>query len=1062
MSNIPTTPVVQMLVLDQVVVAESFDTSTGAPYAFSSTNGGSASWAPSTSVPYYGAKSLKSGTLTNGQVSDLNITPPAGCTKMRLWSKLDGGSTDTFRVYVSGAIVMERTATADWEQTTWDVSSNTAVILRYSRNAAGGANAAYVDQIEFLKDEWVDITSDVRLGDADSGGDIHIKRGRANESPIAETTECDVVINNSSGKYTELNPSSPYYGRLGRNQPFRVAISQRHEDFSHNETNTWGHMPNWVDSEGRTVTGDTWNLVGTAANFDISSGVGTIVADATNSQIAYSGTYADVEVVARMKVSDRTSEFGLMLRTNGTLTDHLRAYVTPDTNDHLRIGRITSLAGWGFGVTMPFNVVADTWYWMKAQVSGRRYRIRFWKDGTAEPTTWMFSYSDDRVAEVDGALPTTGGAGVWCRSGGATVSYADLTISVWRAHTEVVSFPSKYDLSGQDRWVPMQTRGLTRRLGQGRKDLESAVTHHLRQFAGLSAMWHPLEQEEGTVGSNAIPTGHAAVMSGVTAETPEITGTKALPGVSGLIHLDQNTSFFTGTAIDYVSTARAWTTIAFFQIDSQLASDQTLFTYTSTGTARTWKVTLRADNAVQMDVLASDGSVLDTSSAGLYGQPEFPQGCWVAAELYVFDSGGTVSWAWNWHRPEPGTLFWTINGTFSGEAGLFRSITHKSNSAWVTAGGLRLAQVMHYAGDLPFVTYSFSDAACAYKTELNTNRFSRLLTDLGVRYSVIANAGHQMGPQLPNKPLDLLRECAEVGGFILEEDRDELALILRGRALSYNGPAFELDVGSGHVSDPLDPAPDDQATRNDVTVNRTNGGFARSVQESGALNVNNPEDDPDGVGVYDESPTFNYYADTQLPAAADWRRSLGTQKVPRYPSIRLDLAASAYQASAALTARALAIDSGTTFSIKNTGVSPDSLPQLAQSYEETIGQYDHELTVVSTPAAPYKVGVCAYTTRVQPAGIVLASAFTVGVDTTLTCRTINDSYRLWVTTAADADVAEFDIMVGGARLHVNSVTGAGPTQSLDVDIAPINAVATGLVIPAGQRITLADPWRVAW
>lgn len=1059
MTNTPVTPVVELKMIDRVLAEEGFE-GTGPPYDFSTSNGGTSNWAPSTTDQYYGLKSLKSPTLSNGQFSDLNCTAPEGTTRFRLWCKTDCGASDALQilglpVYTEYAIISGST---DWQQIEGELSGGQTLILRYNRVAGGGNNRVFVDQVQFLSDEWVDITDECRLESAHSGGGIRIKRGRPNESAIAEPTECDLVINNRSGQFSELNPAGPYYGLLGRNLPLRVALRRQTDPFNRTLSNQWGSMPNWTDSADEVHTGTAWTVNGTAANFDVTPGAATIQA-ATGRQFATTGTWGDVDVLVKVKVSNLTTGFGIVLREGASA--QVSAYVLPGATDVTRIARSGTIIVTTISNNLGWDIVADVWYWVRAQATGRRYRIKVWEDGDPEPTTWNQTYVDDRSVDVEGPVPLYGAAGVYTRDGNALVTFALIEFNVWRAHTEVVSWPTKFDLSGQDSWVPLKTRGMLRRLGQGRRNLQSALMLHLQKYSSLSAMWYPLE-EVGDTPTNAVPGGYTAVASGITAETPDSTGTSAFPGAAGVIRLSADSSVFTGAAINYTSSPTAWSQLVSFQLDSLPASEQLLVTYVSTGTGRIFRLYVRTDGAFRMDVYGSDGTIIDTDLGGGWTSALIPTGCWIVSALYVFDSGGTVTWAWNYHVPTVDTPFYTLNGSYSGTAGQFRSIGMRGTAALTAAGGLRLAQIMHYAGDFPFVTYQFADAAAAYQTETNIDRFSRLCEDFGITYSICGdtNTGHEMGIQTPSKLLDLLEECAEVGGYSLEEGRDALELILRTRESIYNTPAIELAVESGHLSEPLDPAPDDQLTRNDVTVSRPNGGAARSVQYTGDLNVNPPESDPQGVGTYPETPEINYGADSQLQAAADWRRSLGTQKVPRYPSFRMDLTASAYQDSEALTAQALTIDSGVVVNITNTRLAPDALPQLIQSYEETIDQFDHDITAVSTPAGLYTVGVSEYTTRMSPSGIVLASPFVVGTDTSLMTRPTG-THSPWVTTAADAAVAEFDIMVGGVRLHVNTITGT-TVQTLNVDAAPINNVETGFTLQPGLPVTLAEPWVSAW
>jgi hypothetical protein len=251
-----------------------------------------------------------------------------------------------------------------------------------------------------------------------------------------------------------------------------------------------------------------------------------------------------------------------------------------------------------------------------------------------------------------------------------------------------------------------------------------------------------------------------------------------------------------------------------------------------------------------------------------------------------------------------------------------------------------------------------------------------------------------------------------------------------------------------------------------VTVTRINGGFAVSVQETGPLNTQDPGADPDAVGPYEVEKQLSMSSDNQLQPAAHWFRSKGTIDSPRYPNMKADLAANAYQADPSLVAQALRVDSGRQILLTNTEVSADPDYQLVQSYTEHLDQYEHEITFVTAPGDLWRVGVTGSASerfrdeaRVQPAGIETTDAFTSGTDTELECDAISSEYGLWVLTADDARVTGFDIMVAGVRLTVVEITGTGP-QIITVEQTPVNGVEK--VVPIGSRITLAKPARVAW
>ncbi|MEU0397938.1 hypothetical protein ABZ208_35335 [Streptomyces sp. NPDC006208] len=71
----------------------------------------------------------------------------------------------------------------------------------------------------FLEGAWVDISDDVYLRNR-----IQITWGRQDWAATADTTKCQLTINNRLGKYTPKNTASPHYGQLGRNTKIRITV----------------------------------------------------------------------------------------------------------------------------------------------------------------------------------------------------------------------------------------------------------------------------------------------------------------------------------------------------------------------------------------------------------------------------------------------------------------------------------------------------------------------------------------------------------------------------------------------------------------------------------------------------------------------------------------------------------------------------------------------------------------------------------------------------------------------------------------------------------------------
>ncbi len=275
-----------------------------------------------------------------------------------------------------------------------------------------------------------------------------------------------------------------------------------------------------------------------------------------------------------------------------------------------------------------------------------------------------------------------------------------------------------------------------------------------------------------------------------------------------------------------------------------------------------------------------------------------------------------------------------------------------------------------------------------------------------------------------------------------------LGLMYRTRASLYNqAPALVLPYGS--IAPPLEPVEDDQAVRNDVTVSRRGGGSGRAVVETGPLSVLPSEQG--GVGIYDESNELNLADDAQAQPMASWLAHLGTVDEARYPSIRIDLHRHPELIPAVLRLRVGDL-------IRLTGLP---LWVGEPTTDLHVMQIQHEprprawtVTLVGTPASPYRVGVVGGGTRVDTAGSQLAADVTASATT----WSVASSGERWITSAEYP--AEFPLAAacGGEEVTVTAITGTAPPQTFTVVRS-----ANGISKPhaAGASVSLARPHVVA-
>jgi hypothetical protein len=167
------------------------------------------------------------------------------------------------------------------------------------------------------------------------------------------------------------------------------------------------------------------------------------------------------------------------------------------------------------------------------------------------------------------------------------------------------------------------------------------------------------------------------------------------------------------------------------------------------------------------------------------------------------------------------------------------------------------------------------------------------------------------------------------------------------------GTLIALDYTAGDVSEPFEPTDDDQKVRNEITAQRVDGGEYTYSKTTGPNNINDPAEDPDGIGVYDERIQLNVATDEQLPDMAAWRVHLSTVDEDRYPSVRIDLAKNPDLAD---EMTGLYLGDRMTVSTPPPWMAPDTINLIAEGGTETIGHpNDWDVVLNASPGSPWIV-----------------------------------------------------------------------------------------------------------
>ncbi|WP_060888074.1 hypothetical protein [Streptomyces caniscabiei] len=284
-----------------------------------------------------------------------------------------------------------------------------------------------------------------------------------------------------------------------------------------------------------------------------------------------------------------------------------------------------------------------------------------------------------------------------------------------------------------------------------------------------------------------------------------------------------------------------------------------------------------------------------------------------------------------------------------------------------------------------------------------------------------------MGAQGRENPLSLMQECVKADGGMLYETTDVLGLGYRTRtSLERQDPALVLSYTGHHLSQVPVPVGDDRYLANKVTVT-ANGISATYEETEGRLSTAYP---PAGVGPYGPNSdgaglSLNLAAsDTAtLRDHAAWRVRSGTVDEDRFPRISVNLAHNSFVENPALRQAVLALRQGDRVQIENppAWLPPDTIDQIVLGFEESITHFEHRITLVCAPAAPYNsTGLLDdEEARIDTDGSETLTAVSDS-DTTVYVAPSAGETCLWTTDTADAP---FDVRAAGEVWTVTSCTG---------------------------------------
>lgn len=880
---------------------------------------------------------------------------------------------------------------------------------------------------------WVDVSTDVRVEDG-----IEINHGLASEGGTADPSQCRLTLANPSGKYSPRNPSSVYYGQIGRNTPIRVAEARSLSWLEVVQDGASLGYASCPDTAALSITGDI------DIRMEVASAPVGVVTKSSADQMTLQSYRMYRDEYGRLKIQWSTTgtSWTHFLRTTrpvpyraGTIAYRATLDVDNGAGGHTASFYWSATIG---GTWTLLETVTGSGTTSIADTSGLLYV------GCSQPTSTLSSAVTDegtRVARVNKVAVLQGIAGTvraapdfTALSEGAT-SFSDGT-QTWtitnparvtkleaRFSGAISEFPSRWDPSGADVKVPVVASGVSRRLVQGSQALSSlrgAITNDPVISTQLTAYW-PMEEGIGSTSfGSAVNGGTPMTFAGSPIPgnySPKFLGSRDLP------------TFENAGAMGTVTTpAGTNASIAFVLA---LPEDGTtnlaeILRFVCGGTANLWTIsyeTAGTNLRIQAWSVTSTAYTLILSTtfsvASLLGREAF-------FSLELLNSGANVNWAFT------GIDIGFSSGTIVTQSvSAIRNVQIGSGTVPL-AGDVSVGHVATGSDNLTFFSAALVRAFDKNESETFDQRLYRCGQFIGAGYhSTGGDVGMgQMGREPDGTYFEQMQDvqAASVSGVLMDHVESYGGLTWVDRTAFYSSlnamfPPLALTYTSKHLTPPLLPTDDDRYTVNDAVANNPTGGEARYQRTTGPLNLN-PY--PAGVGRYSVSRTTNVYLDASLMHSAGWIVNLGTTDATRFPTVTIDLVR-----NSALDAAVSALRVGSWITLKSlpAWLPPGDVELVVLGWSELIGSHTRLVTLNCAPAAPHKVFQIASQTYGR-----LTSTTTVtneALDTTETG--VDYTGDTWITTATRPGDFPFDIVIGGEVMRVTSATASTFTVTRSVN-----------------------------
>lgn len=881
---------------------------------------------------------------------------------------------------------------------------------------------------------WLDITSYRR-----QKSDLEINFGRDDESSEVEPGDVSTTINLRDGLLSNRNANSQLFRKLRVNTPFRIRYPRTLvSTFDTNVASGWGTAE----------SGQTWQTL---------SGIWSVSGGKGNASLASAGTFS------RMLLPKVGSDFSMVYSlncpvlptgaswTNGVMIRYIdannfylvRTTLTPGGQVILYITRYfqgvtTDLAS---NVSTGVSYDTNSTIWTRIYAIAGGIRARVWTGALADepadvwtPTagapTWHVTAADGNLDGIDlGFRPQRDLGNTNAGTFGVTMDNIQVDSFLYAGF--VPEWSPRWDKSGKDATATFAAAGPLRKMAQGEDRVESALTGYL-STAASSNLWPFEEDSDATQAASAIAGGTPAVTRSVSfnAEAGVVDGSLTMAKIDSA-----STLAAMRCTVDTGSDPQG---ILFFRFANlPTASNPTLVEWRTLGTIARWQIRANATgfNLHAFDVTGAE--VLAGTTVTYQIDPLQP----FSLRLKLTQVSGDVFWELAWSQVGSG-IFWGTDGTVTGQT------NGRITEARVTGHADLVDNLfgMVWAGPASFqyVSTVFLLITAGYASECANNRVSRIGTQAGYKYTGVAGTYEQLGAQVPDAPLTVIKEAMEADGGRLYERGFGIAIVPR-RGLTHVPVTLALDWSAGDLAEAPDPTDDDQRLRNRWTIKRKNGSeytfeSAESIAKHGRIG---------------DSKEINIYLDSRLPGFAAWQTALSTYDALRWPVIQIDLVSNPHLLHDFLACK---IGSRVTIANPKSQIPGQVIDLVIEGMKITLGRHKFLVELACSPARPWDVGIYDDSTHATKYDAATSTIASPGIDATTTSipiSTVKASER-WSTSGTPYDWQLDD--TDSEIVTVTSITaasGSGPYTQTATVVRGVNGVQ--IAHSSGEKVSLARP-----